>query len=142
MGTFVILIVTNIWFAVAKIVGNRKWDRQLKWKFPTYERTACNCHSDTYQLMSKMIIIVHIGSLISLFLEFVLHNLGNTSLICSVAGVFSFAYMFDTPVHVFLIYRANKRAKLWDELSNHKKKLTLKERRRVQEEFDKRLKRR
>lgn len=141
MNMLIETTILNIIFAIGKVLGIRRWDEELKWESSTYERTACNCRSDTYQLMSKIIIFVHIGSLIGLFAELILRSLGNTSIICSVAGMLSIAFMFDMPVHVALMLRANRRAKLWDELSNHKKKLTLKERRRVQEEFDKRLKR-
>lgn len=141
MNMLIEMILINVIFAIGKVSGTRRWDAQLKWESSTYERTACNCRSATYQLMSRIIIFFHIGSLISLFAELILRSLGNVSIICSVAGVFSFAYIIDWPIYVFLMFRANRRAKLWGELSNHKKKLTLKERRRVQEEFDKRLKR-
>lgn len=137
---FIKLLLINVVFALGKIHGNGRWDDQLRGISPTYDRTMYIYRSNTYNSLNKLVAIMHSLSLFCMILFLVLQRY-STAIVINIVAVLSFSYLLDWPIHVFLMLRANRRAKLWAQITKDKKKLTKKERKRIEEEFDSILRR-
>lgn len=135
------LILLNIVFAIGKICGNRRWDNQLKDISPTYDRTKYLARSNTYKTLIRLVAIVHTLSLFSTILLPALRRYCTVKEINIAVAVLSFSFMIDWPIHVLLMLQANRKAKLWAQITKDKKKLTKMERKQIKEEFDNILRR-
>lgn len=129
------LILLNIVFAIGKICGNRRWDNQLRGISLTYDRTKYFCRSNTYKTLNRFVAIVHTLSLFNMILLPILQRCCTVQEINITVAVLSFSFIFDWPIHVLLMLKTNRRAKLWAQITKGKKKLTKIERKQIEEEF-------